>query len=400
MKKKNALIPERLFKRLALFEFPLRMLPNNPRTFFMLLKGGFSVFRSSPRAAMPISLSIESSGVCNLRCKMCSAPEMSRRKGVMKFSAFRQIFDEVRPLYLGLSAAGEPLLNRDLFDMISYAKAHGTVVNLVSNATRIDESTALALVESHLDVLKVSLDGATKETYEAIRIGACFEEVVRNVKGLIEMKRRLGASSPIISVNIVISRENVHEIRDIIAFCHSQFDCSVEFIPLFIHDKDAAEEALLVDLSTLGRHVAMGKKWAEEHGLWDTVANLDNLLYSVERMYRGTSEGPCFVPWLDMPITWDGNAYPCAHFMNVPLDFGNVLETSVAKVWNSPNYRKFRKSLADGKELYKQCLNCGMNDVGLYNLFSVFTRCFPPGRLISHRRYGDSQGQQQGWPGS
>ena len=86
----------------------------------------YNSFISKPKAGYPYRLKIESSAICNLKCTMCPHHVgLQRPLGVLKFEDFKKIHDEVKPVYVNLTELGEPLLNPDIYKIISYGSSKG-----------------------------------------------------------------------------------------------------------------------------------------------------------------------------------------------------------------------------------------------------------------------------------
>ena len=104
-----------------------------------------------------MELVIDPSNICNLHCPLCPTGQgrSDRSKGKMSFVNFRRIIDELGAyLYrVDLHNWGEPLLNDEIYRMISYARAHNIEVRVSSNLNVIDWVKAEKLVKSGLDVL-------------------------------------------------------------------------------------------------------------------------------------------------------------------------------------------------------------------------------------------------------
>jgi MoaA/NifB/PqqE/SkfB family radical SAM enzyme len=114
------------------------------------------------------------------------------------------------------------MLNRDLVRMIEYLKARpeNTHVIFNSNSLSMTPQRAEQLVIAGLDEYRASLDGATHETYLAVRGVNALPKVIRNLKMLVETKTRLGAKSPHISAWFIAMRENLHELLDVVRLSH------------------------------------------------------------------------------------------------------------------------------------------------------------------------------------
>jgi MoaA/NifB/PqqE/SkfB family radical SAM enzyme len=165
----------------------------------------------------PIGLVICPGAICNLRCVLCPIGQDSnlRSKGSMNFTLFKKIMDECGPfLYkLYLHNWGEPLLNKDIFRMVAYAKSFDIEVEISSNLNHFNDTICNELITSNLDILKVSLDGASQESIEKYQKGSRFENVIAHMRALVEQKRKLGSKHPNIIWLFLVHRYNEHEIE-------------------------------------------------------------------------------------------------------------------------------------------------------------------------------------------
>lgn len=152
---------------------------------------------------------------CNLRCKMCHF-SMDYRKGkpitYMDMDLFRKAIDESIGLVdvVGFSGSSEPLLHPEIDKMVAYASRAGMRTKIGTNGTLLTGELSEKLLTAGLNKLKVSVDGATAETYEKIRVGANFEKLRRNIKDFYDLRNRLGKRTKI-HINTVISNDNIHE---------------------------------------------------------------------------------------------------------------------------------------------------------------------------------------------
>tara|TARA_B100000579_G_scaffold436853_1_gene464180 strand:+ start:1181 stop:2305 length:1125 start_codon:yes stop_codon:yes gene_type:complete len=171
------------------------------------------------KTEFPLHLDIEITSYCNLACPMC--PRTHRvalgkwHNKMMKFNTFKKIIDEGTEKGLkaiNLNNFGESFFNKKLVEMIEYAKSKGVLdVMLHTNGTVMNETLAKRIVNSGLDRIIFSLDSITKEIYEKIRIGAKFEETIKNVKMFYKIRNKMLKYKPVIRVSMVRMKENNHE---------------------------------------------------------------------------------------------------------------------------------------------------------------------------------------------
>src|SRR5947208_11247234 len=99
------------------------------------------------------------------------------------------------------------MMHPRFFDMVAYAAERGIQVTTNSNLTLLNDRRAERCVTSGLASLHISIDGATAETYERIRVRAHFERVVRNLERLLAARERLGSKFPHIILVVVVMRQ-------------------------------------------------------------------------------------------------------------------------------------------------------------------------------------------------
>src|SRR5579885_2871551 len=175
---------------------------------------------------LPTYVQIEPVGQCNLRCQMCAI--QFRHDGppygplaFMEFEHFTRILDQLGPLKeLHLQGLGEPMMHPRFFDMIVYATQKGMQVTTNSNLTLLNDRRAEGCVTSGLYRLHISIDGASAETYERIRARAHFDRVMRNLERLVTVRERLGSRLPELVMVVVIMRQNLHELPELVRLAH------------------------------------------------------------------------------------------------------------------------------------------------------------------------------------
>lgn len=147
---------------------------------------------------LPKRVTIETVFGCNARCPMCVIENSTDRvKGVMPFDTFKSIVDSLVPYrehieMFDLFALGEPLLDRLIFDRVRYVKSRGfRRLAFSTNAQLLSWDKQIELLESGIETVIFSLDGAKKKTHETIRPRVKFKRVVRNILSTIR-KRNAG----------------------------------------------------------------------------------------------------------------------------------------------------------------------------------------------------------------
>ena len=136
---------------------------------------------------MPIKMDYEASSICNYRCTMCFMSEKANdRPKQMSFEEYKESLDEqIGLIEVKLQGIGEPLLNKDFFKMAEETVNRDIWCRTVTNGSLLHlNDNYRKLIDYGLGEVQISIDGATRDTFEKIRVGSDFEQVVSNVKML------------------------------------------------------------------------------------------------------------------------------------------------------------------------------------------------------------------------
>jgi molybdenum cofactor biosynthesis enzyme MoaA len=122
--------------------------------------------------------------------------------------------------HMVLHGIGEPYLNQELPQIISYLKAEGKYVLFNSNATLLNARWQQALIDSQLDEYRVSLDATTPESYAQVRGKPMFPLILRNLQSFMTFKKRLGVAQPRVSLWLTGLKETLKELPDFLRIAH------------------------------------------------------------------------------------------------------------------------------------------------------------------------------------
>ena len=325
---------------------------------------------------LPTYLQLEPVGQCNLRCQMCAI--QFRQDGppygppaFMPYDTFTRLIDEFDGLQeLHLQGLGEPMMHPRFFDMVAYAAGRGVKVSTNSNLTLLNPKRAEKCVTTGLASLHVSLDGATAETFERIRVRAHFERVTHNIEMLVATRDRLGREQPALTLVTVIMRQNLHELPDLVRLaagwsmegmfvqhlCHDfgETDLPARYRPM--HDFIEEQTLLAEDLGHIEDIFGEARRVAEEHGLSLRLPR------PRPRAYPENTPGSerCRWPWTGAYVSYQGDAMPCC-MVSTPdrINFGNMAESGVQTVWDNAAYEDFRRRL-DSTDPPDICRSCAL----------------------------------------
>jgi MoaA/NifB/PqqE/SkfB family radical SAM enzyme len=311
----------------------------------------------------PRFLEIEVTTRCNLKCKMCEHTYWKEPSCDMTFKQFKSIIDQFPKLkWIGLTGIGESFLHPDFFKMLKYVKDRGLYVEIFDNFFLLDKEKSKKLIDIGVDRIILSIDAATKETYEKIRIGANFDIVMRNVKDFLELRKERKAFFPKFEFNYVITSLNIHEAEQFIDLIDS-----FEFKDLYA-----------------GKTINYAR-------MLHPFKEIENLFVEVpkdliDRLHKKAKKKGMLIGWNDdvivdklpmwqcrewmMPFIFaTGHVIPCCanneanrREFQKETSLGNVFEKSFNDIWYGEKYTKLKKLLSENK-IPKACSYCN-----IYNL--------------------------------
>jgi len=164
---------------------------------------------------LPVSISIEPTTACNLRCPECPSGlrAFTRPTGMMKKELFESIVNQLPQLsYMIFYFQGEPYLHTELLDMVKYASKKKIYTATSTNAHFLSNEGAKRTVESGLDRLIISIDGTEQETYQSYRVGGKLDKVIEGTKNVLRWKKVLKSKSPHVIFQFLVVKSNEHQI--------------------------------------------------------------------------------------------------------------------------------------------------------------------------------------------
>lgn len=301
----------------------------------------FHLFKKYYPSQKPLILMIEPTNRCNFNCPLCDRGlgAITREEGIMSFSTFKNIINQAGK---GLKLAmlwnqGEPLINKNFTEMVRYAKARNIFTVVSTNGSLLDRN-AEKIVNSGLDELIISLDGATEKTFNLYRQGGDFNQIIEGVKKVVKLRgKRL---SPLISLQFLLLKHNISEMEKFKDLAKEIGADRVLWKTVQVMDQNDAQE-----------YLPENDKYSRYR-----KGKFGNL----KRIYQG-----CRRILYSAVIDWNGNVVPCCFDKDEEYVVGNVLEDGLENVWRGEKYTKFRAQIASGDKP-EMCSNC---TEGLEKLF-------------------------------
>jgi radical SAM protein with 4Fe4S-binding SPASM domain len=323
-----------------------RILPLGVRKKIISVIGKRSLYNQLP-LSMPLVMHIDPSNVCNFKCIFCPTADdtllhdVNRPKKIMSMDCFKKIVNDIRAMkescrgtiyQIHLYKDGEPLLNKELAEMIRYIK-NADVTNCVSttsNGSLLDKEWAGKIVDSGLDMIRISVESTDNGGYKRItRNETTYESIVENVAYLYHLKKKKGTGLYITAKITDVS------LRD---------EQKEKFKRDFTHITDE------VRIDTL-----MGWSYSEKKDFTlgaNVTTGIDGETLLKERIV-------CPEPFSKMAVNSDGSVSMCCVDWSQGTVIGNVAENSIQEIWNGAQLKRYRiLHLENMRNKIPPCNNC------------------------------------------
>ena len=331
--------------------------------------------------ARPHNVFIEVTNHCNLLCETCprtfTAYEQAKTLAWGDFVRVVEQFPDMERAVL--HGIGEPLLNKDLPRMITHLKARGVYVLFNTNATLLTEDWARQLIESGLDEMRVSIDGADPKTYALIRGAPLFHKVVGNLKRFVEIQKKLHTVTPRPSLWMTGMKENIAELPAVIRLA-AHIGVPEVYLQRMVYYRDAHDAPGMLGSGhglfatfdeTVDQIVAESEALAHSLGVALHASGGTTPQHSLKGESAIASDVPqrpwsaCMRPWTTAYVTANGNLLPCCIAPFATQDYeslklGNLFEQPIDEAWNAERYREWRTRLLSDRP-HSACAGCGVH---------------------------------------
>jgi len=336
---------------------------------------------------------IEPTVACNLDCITCFRNAWEQPIGRMNEETFQSILaglrelDPIPDIYFG--GIGEPLFHPKTIDWIAEVKELGVKVELITNGTILTERKSQELIDSGLDVLWVSIDGASPESYADVRMGAELPKVIENLKRLFKMRKGGHFPKPEIGVAFVAMKRNINDLPKIIKMGHTfgaRYYSVSNVQPVTAElQVERLYTRTMRNIAYLPSPVLPKLNLPKIDFNEETQAALTEAFNSgcnvsfAGNNWGGANDVCNFVESGTMSVAWTGDVSPCWPLMHTHTSYlhnkprlskkhviGNVTERSLSELWSSPDYVAYRERLHNF--IFAPCTFCGGCDFSEENV--------------------------------
>ena len=311
---------------------------------------------------LPTFVSVEPANFCQLRCPECPVGLRGERReakgergtplsggaggGLLTMELFHRILDQMQATAhtMQFYFQGEPLLNKQLPEMITAAHNVGLYTIVSTNAQAITQPIAEALVKSGLNRIIVSIDGFSEESYTAYRVGGNLHKALEGLQHLASAKTKCHSRIRI-ELQVLRLRSNEHE-WDWIKKNYKKLGAThLVFKTAQLYDFEHGHPLMPSD-----ERYSRYKKTADGTYVHKKASHLSPLTFNLS---------PCRRLWSGCVITTNGDVLPCCYDKNHRYAYGNITQESLAELYHSTKANALRRRvlLYQGEPL-EMCKNC------------------------------------------
>lgn len=316
--------------------------------------------------AFPVRMIFNTTYRCNLRCKMCFLIQCKKFKHlknkVLPFDVFNNVCKETLPFAkeIKLTVSGEPLLTPYFNKIPDILQEYRVKLNLTTNGTLLNRKISKQIMP-FLSDLKISLDGASKNTYEKIRVGANFNKVIKNTKTFLEerelyLNTEQGNHIPTVTFQIVLMTENIKELPKLVKLAHKLGVDRVKAYHMLVYNRSLIASSLLNNVD----NKRLTNRMMEEASILAKNYNIEIKFpkpFVFETQKINNPKKQCHFLWQEGWIDVNGDVITCCT-PGRPV-VGNVINNSFLEIWNNKVYRDIRERLNTSNS-YKCCKNCAI----------------------------------------
>ena len=288
----------------------------------------------------PVSISIEPTTSCNLRCPECISGlrSFTRPTGMLDDKLFSTVINQLKNELINLTLyfQGEPFLNPGFFNMVAFAHKNRIYTHTSTNGHYLSEENTKKAVTAGLDRLIISVDNFDQDSYVKYRVGGDIETVKSGIKTLVKIRKQLNARRPYIILQFLVNRENEKSIKQLKRDSYELGADKVVFKTMQIYDYQSGSP-FIPENEKYSRYLKTGEQ----------SYKLKNELYN-----------HCWKMWHSCVLTWDGRVLPCCFDKNANHSVGTLNGVSLKSIWKSDSYNSFRSKVLNSRSSVDICTNC------------------------------------------
>lgn len=291
--------------------------------------------------------------ICNFHCKQCYSESGKASKNELTTKEVFSIIEQLaeNKIFYIYFLGGEPLMRKDFFQILNKCQKCGITAMMSTNGWFVNQNIAKQLYETGIQIVRVSIDGATAKTHDKIRgMPGSFE---RALQALETLKK---AGIPNVGVSPTLLIDNYLEVDKIIDLVLSYDVDEVQVVQLCSTGRGKNLNALNLEQFKKARQLV--KQSLERHSKNHITATEGILRKQCERCVSNRTAMPSFIGCPGgrscMAINEIGDVSPCILYRKYA---GSFRKNTFQEIWyNSALFNSMR-------EIKKGCQDCAYADV-------------------------------------
>ena len=305
----------------------------------------------------PFFLYLDPTSFCNLECPFCTTGvrKSDRPSASMSLSVFKHIIDEIGfdLFHMSFYNWGEPLLNKDFVDMITYLQKYHITSDVSTNLSfPLSKEKAKELINSGLNRITISVDGASQQTYAKYRVGGDIELVFKNIKLLVDEKK-LSENNIEIEWRFLIFKHNQTEIPKAMKIAN-ELGVKLVFAAPHVDPTKFDEWSSTIDQFS-------ATSWPYNDGKRDSMPEKQKSTDKETRMMESklNFKSGCDWLWWTSVVNANTSIAPCCITVDQKDDFGIVNDSKLIDIRNNEKYTKSREIIAgQNNDIDTICKKC------------------------------------------
>ncbi|MCA1902310.1 MAG: radical SAM protein [Candidatus Hydrogenedens sp.] len=287
---------------------------------------------------------------CNLRCVMCGLCELREIYNPKELNTeeWKNVIHSAKKLgtmIISISG-GEPLLRKDLEEIIACADKNNISTHLCTNGTLIDKSRAQSLKEAGVKTISFSLDSASEEVHDSIRGKGQFKRTMEGILWIHKIAPEIRTS-----INVVITRKNFRGMSNLVKLAKEAGVHQIKFAPVhknLLHRfkrEDSWTEYFFDanDIKELEEELKQTQALCKQEKILTTS---DNFYKGIPRTFIQPNKFTCYAGFLDCIITPEGNIGACCDIESTL----SVRNKSLEDIWHSQEFHQYRMQVCRCKK--------------------------------------------------
>ncbi|NTU82277.1 MAG: radical SAM protein [Chloroflexales bacterium] len=345
---------------------------------------------------------IEPTNRCNIACRTCMRNSWEVGMGQMDEAIFSRILDGLRAttptpsVFFG--GIGEPLAHPRTVEMVARVKELGATAELITNGTLLNERRARGLIDAGLDILWVSVDGSTPESFTDVRLGAALPEILENLGRFRRLRPAGHHPKPELGINFVAMRRNIADLPAVIAIGRRLGVTRFMISNVLPYTPELCDEVLYE--RTLRDITYMPSPWLPRlkfpkmdlddetrPSFLRALSSGANVTFAGNNL-GGANDVCTFIENGSLTVGWDGSVSPCPPLLYTHVSYlhrrrrlsrrhivGNLAERGLLDLWNDPDYVAYRDRVQHFA--FAPCTACGGCELSESNEEDCLGNTFP-----------------------